>query len=327
MVMIVNDEAILTDVFDIKEEAVEETEEATDQETDNEETEDGSDGDEGSESNESNEPAGEDENQGDTDENTEAEDESAEPEADEKAKDEEEAASSPVVSLAKELDPEGEVKDDEGASTLIRERFKELNETVEAYEKNNKVIFDTFNDIPEVSDFMKAVINGMSPEVAAAIYITETLAPEDGQKSSDEYKAEVAKRNAERKKKEEALEAYRENHNKSVKLVESFVTENKLDEKQFEGFLGTFDKQIAELRNGNVTKDLLSLVMKANKYDKDVKDAEDKGYLRGKNEKIQLKKTSSQNTDGMPGLTSSPGKDKVRTDPDFWDNVAAKSRR
>jgi adenylate kinase family enzyme len=326
MVMVVNDDAILTDVFDIKEEVVEEAEESTDQETDNLEAD--ADG-EGSESEEGNEPAGEDENQGNTEENTEQEGEGNEQEgeADEKAKDEDETEASPVVSLAKELDPEGEVKDDEGAATLIRERFKELNETVEAYEKNNKVIYDTFNDIPEVSDFMKAVINGMSPEVAAAIYISETLAPEDGHKSSDEYKAEVAKRNAERKKKDEALEAYRENHNKSVKLVESFVTENKLDGKEFEGFLGTFDKQIAELRNGTVTKDLLSLVMKANKYDKDVKDAEDKGYLRGKNEKIQLKKTSSQNTDGMPGLTSSPGKDKVRTDPDFWDKVAARTRR
>jgi len=72
--------------------------------------------------------------------------------------------------------------------------------------------------------------------------------------------------------------------------------------------------------------------MKASNYDKaikeneqKIKDAEQKGYLRGKNEKIVLKKTEKNNTDGLPDLSSS-SKEKETQNPDWIDKVSSRRR-
>lgn len=252
-------------------------------------------------------------------EETEVAEEPEETEEEPKEEEVKEVEPDELVTFVKEFDPEADVKDHAEAMEFVKERLKDSDEAIAMYEKNNKEIYDVFSNIPEVGDFMKAIIKGMDPKVAAGIYISESLAPEDGDESIKEYQAALAEKKAEQKKRDEALEEFKDNHKSSVKTAEQFVSENKLDKKEFESYLQSFDQQITLAKTGKVTKDLLNLVLKANKYDKDVKDAEDRGYLKGKNEKIVLKKTAKENTDGLPNITSGNEKERNSSKPDFWD--------
>jgi len=248
--------------------------------------------------------------------------ETTEEEVEKKEEEPKEETPDELVTMVKELDPDVDVKDHAEAMEFIKERLKESDEAIQMYEKNNKEIYDVFSNIPEVGDFMKAIIKGMDPQVAAAIYISETLAPEAGDESIEKYQVALAEKKAEQKKREQALEEFKENHKSSIKTAEEFVTEKKIDKKLFEAYLQDFDKQITSLKSGKITKDLLDFVLKANKYEKDVKEAEERGYLKGKNEKIVLKKNSKENTDGLPSITSGNEKERNSPKPDFWDMLS-----
>lgn len=261
--------------------------------------------------------------EGEAEENEESEEKEEEKKGEEeKEPEKDDAADDELVMYVKELDPDSDVKDHASAMEFIKERVKESDETIQLYEKNNKEIYDIFNNTPEVADFMKALIKGMDPKVAAGIYISESLAPEDGDEGIEQYQDALKERKAEQKKREDALEEFQSNQKESAKVAESFVIENKIDRGEFEKYLETFDEQIIRLKSGKLSKDLLSFVWKANKYDKDIKSAEEKGYLRGKNEKIVLKKNSKENTDGLPNISSGNEKERESPKESFWDRVA-----
>lgn len=324
-----NDEEILMDALGITEDTAqaEDAEEAPEtevvegdesaKETTEETTEESPEGEPGKETEEA--------------ETTEEDVDNSEKEETEEATEEKPVIDEDIINTLKEIDPEVDVKDQKEAIFTIKARYDELKEAVGVYEKNNKDIIKAFEENPSVMDFMKAVISGMNPMTAAGIYISETLAPEDGEQGDEEYKAEVSKRKAEKEKSAKALEDFKANHKASAKRAEEFLKENKLDQVEFEKQLSEFDKQIAELQKGVITKDLLSIVHKANQYDKElkaaekkIKEAEERGYLRGKNEKIVLKKTSKENTDGMPGLTSGSGKEREGSQPDWLDKISSR---
>jgi hypothetical protein len=251
-------------------------------------------------------------------------DENLNPEGDEKPVDD--APASELVNLAKEIDPESSLTEQSEIISLAQATVKELRETVESYEKSNKVIYDVFNEMPEVSDFMRAVINGVDPVIAAGIYISETLAPEEGEKNSKEYQEARKKKQEQKAENEKTLAEFQENHKSSIKLAEQFVAESKVDKAEFEGYLTDFDKEISALKTGKINKSLLELVLKARTFDAKVKEAEDRGYLRGKNEKIVQKKNTNNNTDGMPGITASVGNDKIKSEPDIFDRMLSHRR-
>jgi len=310
------DELILKDVFGIADEPQEEQEEevtgeATEETTDETEVE-----------NEETDEA----NTEQTVENSETEEEipvENEEKSTEEVKTEEPkpVISEDITALLKEIDPEAEVTDQKGALEIIKERYVELKETTEAYEKSNKEIFEVLNDNPDVADYLKALIRGVNPVVAHKVYLSEELPPEAAEKEDPDYKAELVKKNAAKINSAKALEEFKANHEKSRKVAEEFVAESKVNSAEFEKELNKFDSQLAELNKGVITKDLLSYVLKASRYDKAVKEAEEKGYLRGKNEKIILKKKSNENTDGMPGLTSSTGKERESSKSHWLDGL------
>ena len=311
-----HDELILKDVFGITDEPQEEQEDEVVEET-TEETTDETEG-------ENEETDQEDTEQ--TVENSETEEEVSDETEEETTEEVETEEAKPEISeditaLLKEIDPEAEVTDQKGALEVIKERYSELKETTEAYEKSNKEIFEVLNDNPDVADYLKALIRGVNPVTAHKVYLSEELPPEAAEREDPDYKEELSKKNAAKIQSAKALEEFKANHEKSRKLAEEFVTESKLNPAEFEKELNKFDSQIAELKKGIITKDLLSTVLKASKYEKDLKEAEEKGYLRGKNEKIILKKNSNKNTDGMPGLTSSAGKERESSKSHWLDGI------
>jgi len=209
--------------------------------------------------------------------------------------------------IAKEIDPDAEYTDKASAVSAIKERISSLKGELDSLNKANKEIYDVLNESPEIADFMRSVIHGMDPVVAAGIYISETLAPEDGERGFDEYKAKREEIKAKQAEKQKALDEYNKNAKVSSKTTSEFISKSKLNQEEFKPLFERTGKMIENLNNGVLTEEFLTMILRDSKYEKEIKDAEERGFLRGQNQKIKLIKDKAR-TDGMPGLTSSQSK-------------------
>lgn len=215
-----------------------------------------------------------------------------------------------LVALAKEINPEGEFVDEQSAIETIRQDLENKKEYIEKAEKFNGEMLDIFDQHPAIKEFMRAVIEGIDPQVAAGIYISETLAPEEGEKNHEQYKTkrEEIKKLADDKKKLQT--EFTQNATKSKQVAEVFLKENSIEQKWMEKALKEVSDEIASMNKGIVSKEFLTLIHKGKTFDERIKKADEQGYLRGKNEKIKLEKVKKAEGDGMPKLNAGNKPDK-----------------
>jgi hypothetical protein len=209
--------------------------------------------------------------------------------------------------IGKEIDPEAEYKDKSSLASAIKGHISSMKEELDALNKANKEVYDVLSESPAIADFMRDVIHGMDPIVAAGIHISETLAPEEGEKSFEDYKAKRNEIKAKQAEKQKALDEYNKNAKTSSKTMESFIQKSKMKKDEFQPLTERTGKMIEDINNGVLSEDFLTMILRDAKYEQDVKDAEERGFLRGQNQKIKLVKDKAR-TDGMPGLTSSQSK-------------------
>jgi hypothetical protein len=228
-----------------------------------------------------------------------------------------------LILLAKEINPDGEFVDNKTAIEAIKEDLKDKTEFIEKAKKWNTELIDLFDANPEVGEFTKAVINGMDPKVAAGIYISETLAPEEGEESYESFKEELTKRKDGLEKRKQLEKEFSKNVEVSRSVVQEFGKENAIDQPELEKLLKEADEELININKGIVTKNFLALAIKGKKFDERIKKAEEQGYLRGKNEKIKLEKAKNNDGDGLPKLKSGlePEKNIVTKKPDLLDRV------
>ena len=251
--------------------------------------------------------------------------EEVKPEETEEVKDEVKEEVKPLdeelISLAKEIVPDTEFKDKQEAITAIKEVLKEKNEFIEKSEKWNNELINLFENNPEVAEFTKAIINGMDSKVAAGIYISETLAPEDGEEGVNAYQEEVKKRKEAGEQRKKLEKEFSDNVAQSSLTVREFQKENAIEQSELDAILKEVDDELSNLRKGIVTKSYLQMVIKGKRFDAKLKKAEEQAYLRGKNEKIVLTKTKKNKGDGMPDIKSSLSAEKEKRQPDMLDRV------
>lgn len=219
-----------------------------------------------------------------------------------------------LISLAKEIDPDGEYADNQSAIEAIKADLKEKAEFIDNYKKFNNDLIEMFDSNPDVAQFAKAVIEGMDPKVAAGIYISETLAPEEGDESIKTYKEELSKRKKETENRKIAQQEFNDNIKKSRQVVQEFIQEQNVDAKEMESILKEVDDELVNQNKGVVSKKFLELVLKGKKYDAQIKKAEELAYLRGKNEKIKLVRSKKTEGDGMPKIATGLGAEKQKKD-------------
>jgi len=221
-----------------------------------------------------------------------------------KKEDEQVKSDESLINLAKEIQPDGEYSDNASALEVIKSDLKEKSEFIEKAKKWNDELVNLFEQNPDVAEFTKAVINGTDPKVAAAIYISETLAPEEGEQGSEEYKKQMAKRKEQAEKQEQEKKEFVANIEKSEATIKEFAKENNINEKELKPFLEDLSSELISFNKGIATKSFLSTVLKGKMYDKKIKEAEDAAYLRGKNEKIKLVAAKKNEGDGLPSIKS-----------------------
>lgn len=224
---------------------------------------------------------------------------------------------SDLALLTKEFIPEAEIPDSKTAIQALKTKLSEDREFIEAWKKWDAELLEMYDQQPSVLEFTKAVKDGMHPEVAAAVYISETLTPEEGTEENKKYLDVMKKEKEKTEQRKVKKQEYDENVSSSRQTVSDWVKENKFDERQMEEILKEIDGELVNQSKGIMTKKFLDLVTKGKRFESEVqklreenKKEIDAAYLRGKNEKIKLTKEKKSESDNLPHLSGSGKGDK-----------------
>lgn len=194
--------------------------------------------------------------------------------------------------------------DEESSSEMLMKYLNDGNE------QKSKIAEALKND-PRIAQLLSDIVSGKRGAAGslARYFGKDFLSAEEG---SSEYE-EILKAEEERKAEQEASEAsrkeYQNNLEKSIPEVEAYCKDKGY---QVDEFLdNAWNKLIQPVLSGLYSKEVCEFIDKGANYDKDVNDASEAGYVKGRNENIH--KMKEERGDGMPKISGSEAmKDKPK---------------
>lgn len=166
----------------------------------------------------------------------------------------------------------------------------------------NTKLLALFEAEPQIGEVIRDMINGASFREALARHISpEDLTAIEGDPDYEGWNRNRTAREESAAKRKQFETDYSNNLQVSQADTEKFAEENGLDEKAVGELLTNIDGLLADFHQGKITKDALSRMLKAFRYEEDVKTAEETGTIKGRNEQIVARKEAeSTNGDGLP---------------------------
>lgn len=203
--------------------------------------------------------------------------------------------------------------DPDDEETSSESLMKYLNENNEQKSK----LAEALRNDPRLAQLLSDIVSGKRNAAGslARYFGKDYLSAEEG---SPEYE-DILKAEEERKAEQEASEVsrneYQANLERSMPEVEAFCKEKGY---QVDEFLdNAWNRLIQPVLSGLYSKDVCEFIDKGFTYDKDINDASEAGYVKGRNENIH--KMKEERGDGMPKIsgseTTSPKVNKKETSP------------
>lgn len=203
--------------------------------------------------------------------------------------------------------PDREFKSDEDYINAWNERT----ESLENYYEKGQKLNDKLIELSDKDDLFASTLDamfkeGISLRAALARYIdpADLLADPDDedyeQVQKGKQERETQKVEAQNKQKK-----FQENLERSEIAINTFAEEKGWKEDQRDGFISEISSIVEKVANGNIDNDLLSKMEKAINFDQAIKDAEQRGEIKGKNQKIAAEKgrETEKKGDGLPDLS------------------------
>lgn len=186
--------------------------------------------------------------------------------------------------------------DEESSSEML---MKYLNDGNQQKAK----LAEALKNDPRIAQLLSDIVSGKRGAAGslARYFGKDFLSAEEG---SPEYQ-EILKAEEERKAEQEASEAskkeYQDNLEKSMPEVEAYCNEKGY---QVDEFLdNAWNRLVQPILSGLYSKEVCEFIDKGLSYDKDVNDATEAGYVKGRNENIH--KMKEERGDGMPKISGS----------------------
>lgn len=187
-------------------------------------------------------------------------------------------------------------EDEEKSSDLL---MKYLNDNNAQKAK----LAEALKNDPRIAQLLSDIVSGKRNAAGSLVryFGKDFLSAEEG---SPEYEA-IIKAEEERKAEQEAAEAsnkeYQDNLEKSMPEVESYCKEKGYNIDEF--LDNAWSRLIQPVLSGLYSRNICEFIDKGLNYDKDVNDASEAGYVKGRNENIH--KMKEDKGDGMPKFTGS----------------------
>ncbi len=204
--------------------------------------------------------------------------------------------------------PDKNFDDDEEFAGQISDDYDAYDKEMDGYKKSEQALSDMFASDPRSASFLMdwkegsdpviALVKRFGTDIADAVNDPERL--EEMKKANQEYLDRVAKS-------KESEEKYKKNLKKSLKAIADAQEQNGWSDEQVDGAMQNLFKILDDAIDGNITPDVLQMMMNAQNYDKDIASAQQEGEVRGRNAKIEEKLRKSESGDGVGHLEGKNG--------------------
>ena len=204
--------------------------------------------------------------------------------------------------------PDKNFDDDEEFAGQISDDYDAYDKEMDGYKKSEQALSDMFASDPRSASFLMdwkegsdpviALVKRFGTDIADAVNDPERL--EEMKKANQEYLDRVAKS-------KESEEKYKKNLKKSLKAIADAQEQNGWSDEQVDGAMQNLFKILDDAIDGNITPDVLQMMMNAQNYDKDIASAQQEGEVRGRNAKIEEKLRKSESGDGDGHLEGKNG--------------------
>lgn len=168
---------------------------------------------------------------------------------------------------------------------------------------------ELFNSEPDLAQAIVDFRNGEDFWVALAKYVDmDAIKPIEGEPNFSKWEENKKARMEKLTASEEKLKRIEENKGKTRAAIEAFMSENGISYEEFNPIMDMTIKLISAVGEGEITKELLTVVYKYMNLDDELKNAEMIGEQKGKNTKItdlMDKEQGELKGDGIPDLKGS----------------------
>ena len=240
--------------------------------------------------------------------------------------------SSPFYERVKKAYPDREFASDDDVNGALNERMDYL----ESYENDTKNLHSKLDMVlksePVIGSIIKDVSKGATfMEALSRNVDIDELKPIEGDPDYDAWTKNLEERNAAMAEREAKAKEMQDNFDMSMAEISAFAEENGMTEQDAKKFISSVDELVGEIVAGRITKSTLSRMKKALDYDMDVQSAMQAGEVKGRNEKIEVKRASeSKRGDGLPAITSSGtlgDKPKPTVKTDDWSKAVEEAKK
>lgn len=199
--------------------------------------------------------------------------------------------------------PDKDFADEESLYGTVIDDFDDYDGRINKYNEVDSKMSEKFTNNPALGGLMVDVLGGKDPIVSVIERYGEDLREYLDDPDKREELAEANKKYVERVSKEKELEAeYERNLQESIKIADEVQSAGEYtDEQVNEAFnMILVDAQNAIL--GKIDATMLETKLKGLNHDVDVQEAAQEAEIRGKNTKIEAKKKSLKEEQGMPAV-------------------------
>lgn len=212
-----------------------------------------------------------------------------------------------LIELYRKENPENESLSDDEILTIALEEITGSRDKISRNDALNQKVKDVFDAYPVLVRVFQDLYQGSDLEEVIARHIDiDALQKVEGDPDFDKWDANKKARLAEREENEKLNKELDDNITASVADLEEFAAEEGMTSEAaiewVNANVAPFLDQIAKLR---VSKDVLKMVKAAISKESDVKEAEEMGIRKGRNEKIEAIKIDAKKTDLIPNLGGS----------------------
>lgn len=212
------------------------------------------------------------------------------------------------------------------------QKASEQLDNLEQYRNNNieanKLLMEVFNAEPVIVDVLEDVGKGASfREAIARHFSPEELTPIEGDPDYEGWTKNAEARAKRLADNELANKTRAENEEFTMKEIKAFAKANGISNDKAEEELEKIGAVMEEIFSGRITAATLQTIYNGVNHENDVKTAEDMGAIKGRNEKIEVKKELKAKGDGLPVLGNAKDVEAPVKKASFFDNLADNEKR
>lgn len=200
--------------------------------------------------------------------------------------------------------PDKNFDDDEDLFGQVNDDYDESDKKLARYKEDEDKLVGMFNKDPRIGSLFSELANGGDPRlVLLKTFGKDAIAMSDDPEQM-ELAAQANKEYLDRVANEKNLEEqYQKNLDTSLQTAEDWQKKNGLSDEEVDKTFEVLIKLSSDAIVGKFSEESLDMARKALTHDSDVEVAGQKGEVKGRNERIDMKLKKKKSSDGLPSLS------------------------